>query len=163
MNEQNTHPSGEAPKHHNSGGSPLKQLESWLEEYLGHKAPQLPEKWRETLVKIIPWITLIIMVLALPVILFALGIGTFVAPFAFYGGLNAGGMYMVGMILSVVSIVLEVMALPGLFKRSMQGWRFAYYASLVTAISAIVMFNFSSLIGVIIGLYILFQIKKLYR
>lgn len=166
MDENNTQhqtpPPQNGPSNH-SGGNPLNQLESWLELYLGQKAPQLPQNWREVIVKIAPWITLVLMVLALPIILFALGIGTIVAPFAFFGGLHAGGMYMVVMILTAASVVLEIMALPGLFHRKMTGWRYVYWATLITAVANIFSFNLGGLVGVVISLYILFQVKKLYH
>jgi hypothetical protein len=37
---------------HASGG-PMAQLEGFFDEYLGHKAPQLPPLWRERLVAVI--------------------------------------------------------------------------------------------------------------
>lgn len=156
MEEQHHNP-------HESGGSYLKQLENWFEENLGRKAPQLPEKWREIIVKIAPWVTLIVMILALPAILIVLGLGTVLTPFAYLGGVTYGAGYMISMGLLIVSLILEVMAIPGLFKRSLKGWRFAYWATLVSALSYILGLEIVSLIGTVLSLYILFQVKKLYR
>ena len=153
MNEQNS-----------SSGNPLNALENWFEDIFGRKAPQLPEKWREVIVKITPWVTLIIMLLALPAVLFVLGIGAVVLPVTAVVTMHTGGMYWIGFILAVVALVLEAIAIPGLFKRSLaSGWRFVYWASLITAISGLLSLNFGSLIGLAISLYILFQIKKYYR
>lgn len=145
------------------GGSPLHQLESFLEEYLGRKAPQMPDNWRHTIAKIMPWITVVIMVLALPAILFVLGVGVAFAPWAYSAGYHSGGMYTVTLALTVIMIVLEIIALPALFKLQMKGWRLIYYAALIGVVSDIVGFNLGGLVGSIIGLYILFQIKKVYH
>ena len=69
--------------------SAMGQLEQTLKVYLVDKAPALPEKVKEVIVKYGPWITLIFLVLSLPAILFAFGLGTIVAPFAFLGGVQA--------------------------------------------------------------------------
>jgi hypothetical protein len=39
---------------------------------LGQKAPQLPENFRETLVKIAPYVTIVVMLIAIPLLLLAL-------------------------------------------------------------------------------------------
>ena len=148
MNEQN-----------HSSGNPLHMLEAWLDDMLGRKAPQLPEKWREVIVKITPWITLIIMLFALPALLVLLGLGTIIAPVAFVNGVHTGSMYSIGFILAIISLVLEAIAIPGLFKRSLStGWRFAYWAILVSALSNIISLQIGSLIFTVLFLYVLFQI-----
>jgi hypothetical protein len=164
--QQTSHEPTPAPAQtssHAQGGSFMQKLEAWFEEYLGHKAPQLPEKWREVIVKLAPWITLILMLLAIPAILFLLGVGAALAPVAILSGAGNGVLYIVGLALTAVAIILEVMSINGLFKRSITGWRYAYWATLVSAVSAIFGGNFGSLIGTVISLYFLFQIKKYYR
>ncbi len=142
----------------------LADLEKLLEEYLLKKAPALPEGAKEAIVKFGPWITLILMILAAPVLLAALGIGTFLSPFAFMGGLNAGFGYMAGLVFTVVVIVLELIALPGLFKREMRSWRIMYYVTLLNAAQNAISLNLGGLIiGTLLSMYVLFQVREYYK
>jgi len=142
----------------------MTELESLLEEYLVKKAPALPENIKEIIVKFGPWITLILMLLALPVLLAAFGLGAAFMPLAVMGGARFGLMSMLSLALSVASLVLEFMALPGLFKRQKQGWKFMYYATLVGAVSSAVHLDIIGLVvGTLISLYVIFQIKSYYK
>jgi hypothetical protein len=137
------------------------QIEKTLQSYLYDKAPHLPPKWQEVLVKFLPYLTLLFVVLSLPVLLAALGIGAFLTPFMMIGG--GIGSYSLMLIVFGVSVVLEAMAIPGLFNKSAKGWKLLYYSTLVNALYNFLIFN---LIGFVIGgaisLYLLFQIKKYY-
>jgi hypothetical protein len=144
-------------------GSILHQLEMWLNEYLGQKAPKIPQRGREAIVKIAPWITLIILIIALPVILALFGLSAFLAPFAFLGGFHAGAMFIVTWVLTLITFVLEIIALPGLFHRKRKGWLFLFYSSLIGAVLNIISLHISGLIGTVIGLYLLFQIRDYYK
>lgn len=147
-----------------TNGSPLLQLEETLDLYLGKKAPSLPSNWKEAIVKAAPWITLVLLVLSLPAVLVLFGIGTVLSPFSFLGGANNGLLYILSLVLFAASWVLEALALPGLFKRARKGWNFVFYSTLVSTLSNVLSFNLSSLIlGTLIPLYILFQIKSYYK
>ncbi|KKQ23535.1 MAG: hypothetical protein US40_C0013G0020 [Candidatus Roizmanbacteria bacterium GW2011_GWC2_37_13] len=145
--------------------SMMGRLEDTLTTYLVDKAPfQLPSGAKEAIVKYGPWITLILLILALPALLFAFGLGTFLAPFAFLGGLQAGVSYGFGMVFSAVILVLEALAIPGLFKRKLSAWRLIYYGALLGGVQSVLSFNLGGLvIGTGISLYILFQIKSYYK
>lgn len=151
----------------NSGDlkSGLGGLESTLEVYFVDKAPfKLPAGVKEFIVKWGPWITLILLIISLPALLLAFGLGALVAPFAFLGGLKSGVSYGVGMIFSVVVLVVEALALPGLFRRKLSGWRLMFYASLIGAIENLITFNLGGLvIGTLLSFYVLFQIKSYYK
>ena len=96
----------------------LSNLETTLNEYFVKKAPfQLPVGVKEFIVSFGPWITLVMLVLSLPIILAAIGLGAILAPFAVLGGANAAA-FTVGTVFSLATLVLEAMALPGLFKRT---------------------------------------------
>lgn len=144
-------------------GNPLAQLEHFLDEYLGRKAPQIPAVWRQRLVTAIPWI-LIIFILSVPAVLVVLGIGSVFIPGAMmFGGIAGRLGYTISMIVFGASLLLELFALPGLFKHSYGGWRLLYYAALLSFVSNIVYFSIGGIIGGIIGLWILFQIKSYYK
>ncbi len=150
-------------------GSSLGKLEDTFNEWFVTKAPfQLPKGLKEFIVAVAPWVTLVVMVLTLPLVLFALGLGAIVAPFAFLGGpaygVTYGFNYTLSMIVLAVVVVLELLALPGLFKRSIKAWRLVYWAMLVSFISSLVSFNIiSGIISAVIGLYFLFQIREYYK
>jgi len=142
----------------------MKKLDDTLQEYLVKKAPALPDSVKEVIVSIGPWVMLVLVVMSLPLLLFVFGLGAVVAPFAFLGGITAGTSFGVTMIVSLAALVLEIIALPGLFKRSMGSWRLLYYSVLITAVGNLISFNLGGLIiGTLLSLYILFQVKKLYK
>jgi hypothetical protein len=142
----------------------MDQLEKFLEELFTKKISYaLPIKAKETIVKIAPWITLIVIVLSLPAIFALLGIGSF--------ALGIGAMssrYYIGVIVLIIQVVLMIMAFPGLQKRQIKGWKMVYYSDLVSAVYALFSaYSFGdliwSLLGTCIGLYLLFQVKSYYK
>lgn len=143
--------------------SPPKQLEELLGLYLVKKAPALPLDIKESIVKFGPWVILILMLMTLPVVLAFLGIGTALTPFSFAWGISRGFSYVISMALSVIMLILQAIALPGLFKRSLKSWYLVFYSTLVYAVESALTFSLGGLIiGVPLSLYILFQIKEYY-
>ena len=64
-----------------------KDLIGFLDFYLVKQAPfQIPDGGREWIVKFGPWITVVLLILTLPILLFALGLGAIFIPF---GGIGA--------------------------------------------------------------------------
>lgn len=142
----------------------LKSLEETLNLYFGQKAPVMPTNIKELVVNLAPWLTLIFGLLSLPAILFVFGLGTLLAPFSFLGGVRAGFNYGLSMIVLAISVVLEFLSIPGLFKRSRQGWNLVYYSALISALYNLVSFNLGGLIiGALISFYILFQVREYYK
>jgi len=142
----------------------LKSLEGILDLYFGQKAPAMPTNIKELIVNLAPWLTLILGLLSLPAILFVFGLGTLFAPFSFLGGVRAGFNYSLSMIVLAISVVLEFLAVPGLFKKTRQGWNFVYYSALVSVLYSLVSFNLGGLIiGALISFYILFQVRTYYK
>ncbi len=148
--------------------SSLHGLEKTLNEYFGKKAPQLPGNVKDIIVTLAPWFTLIGLIVSIPLVLVAFGLGALVAPVSFLAGpqygITFGVNYTVSMIVLAVALVLEALAVPGLFSRSVKGWRFAYWSALVSLLSNLVNFNFiGGLVGAIIGFYFLFQVRDRYK
>ncbi len=143
----------------------LKKLEDFFELYLVTKAPfSLPSNWKEVIVKVAPWLTLVVIILALPLILAVLGLGAILAPLSFLGGVSAGVTSLLTTIITAVSLVLEAIALPGLFKRTKQAWYLVYYSTLLASLTNIISFNLGGfVIGTVLSLYVLFQIKSYYK
>lgn len=140
------------------------QLEKTLDLYLVKKAPAIPEGGKEFIVKFVPWITIMFVIQTIPAVLALLGIGTIVAPVTFLGGLSGGVAYILNLVFLLASLVLEAMAIPGLFKRQRKGWDRIYYSILVGALYSLFTMNLYGLVvGMLISLYILFQVKSYYK
>jgi hypothetical protein len=140
-----------------------KDLIGFLDFYLVTKAPfQIPAGGKEWIVKFGPWITVVLLILTLPILLVALGIGTFLIPFAGAGA--AGGVFGFLTLVVIVEIGLMVAALPGLFARKMAGWRLLFYSQLISIVFNVLSGSvISGLLFGLISLYILFQIRPLYH
>ena len=138
-----------------------KDVIGFLDFYLVQKAPfQIPQGGREWIVKFGPWITLVLLVLSLPALLFVLGLSTALLP---YGGIAYASGFGYGAVLLIVQCGLIIAALPGLFARKMSGWKLLFYSEIVSIVSSLLTGNIlSALVGGLIGLYILFQVRTLY-
>jgi hypothetical protein len=139
-----------------------KDLIGFLDYYLVKKAPfQIPDGGREAIVKFGPWIVVVLLVITLPALLLVLGIGTALVPFAGVGYATGFGVAALGL---VIQVALEVMALPGLFARKLSGWQLMFYATLVGIVTSLLSGSIvGAILGGLIGLYILFQVRGLYR
>jgi hypothetical protein len=142
----------------------LEQLDNTLQLYFVQKAPALPENWKEVLVKFLPWIVLILLVLALPAVLVFLGLSTVLLPVSFLGGVGTGIGYVLAMVVLIGTLVLEGMAIPGLFKRTRSAWRLLYYSALLSILYNLLTLNLVGfIVGGLLSLYLLFQIKSHYH
>lgn len=139
-----------------------KDLVGFLDYYLVQQAPfQIPDGAREMIVKLGPWITLVLMILTLPIVLFALGLGAIFVPF---GGIAYASGFGLLTIFVIVEIGLMIAALPGLFARKMAGWRLLFYSQLVSIVYNVLSGNIvGGLLFGLIALYILFQVRTLYQ
>lgn len=170
--EENTKHS-EAPKNKQKDiKGLLDQFAAFLNEYMVKKAPfALPTGAKEFIVKVAPYLVIISAVLCIPIILAAIGLSAFLTPFAMMGGY--GYMYghgwglsvIISLAVAIISLILEVIAVPGLFKRTKKAWRLVFYASIVSLVGGILSMSgiIGAIIGAIIGWYILFQVRELYK
>ncbi len=160
------------------------QLEEKLDELLVKKAPfQLPANAREGLVKAMPWLTLLGGVVMLwgawalwQLVGWANDVATVTNQFSQYYGVGyvapvgMAPLLWVSLAVLVVEAVLFFMAFPALQARKKSGWNLLFWVSLLNAAEAVVQAvgytNFGSLIGAligsVIGLYLLFQIRSYY-
>ena len=138
-----------------------KDLMGFLEFYLVQKAPfQIPDNAKEWIVKFGPWITVVLLALTLPAILLILGLGSALVPFGGYAYATGFGL---ATVVLVVHVGLMLAALPGLFARKMAGWTLLFYSQIVSLVHSLLIYQFiGGLIGAVIGLYILFQIRSKY-
>lgn len=149
----------------------LKQLEDFFDTYLHKKLNiHLPPNVKEWIVKYSPWITLVILILAIPAILALLSLNAFLgsvntmyAPYYHQAYAFTGGMMLQGLIM-IASLVLEAMAIPLLIKRSLKGWHLVYYAVLVGAVGQLLGGQIINMIvSLALSMYFLFQVREYYK
>jgi hypothetical protein len=138
-----------------------KDLVGFLDFYLVQKAPfHLPDNVKEFIVKYGPWITVVLLVLTLPPLLFVLGLGTALMPF---GGVGYATGFTYLTIVLLIQVGLMVAALPGLFARKMSGWTLVFYSELASIVFSLLSGSIiGAIVGGLIGLYILFQVRSKY-
>jgi hypothetical protein len=146
----------------------MEKLELFLEDLFLKKVPyQLPRGIKEWLVKFAPWLVILSVVLSVLSILLAFTAGSYLASVGMYAGVSFGLRYYLGIGLLAVQTALMASAIPGLKSRNKHGWRMLFYSALISVIYS-VLSSFTlgnmiwSLIGVAIGLYVLFQMKSYY-
>jgi len=133
----------------------LSQLETTLEEYFVKKAPPLPENIKEIIVKIAPYLVLLAVVFSIP--------NFFVPGGKMYMTHMAGNLWLSSALLLPV-LVLQALAIPGLFNRKKIAWKYMFWAQLIIIVTSLIQLNIGGLIiGGIVGFYILFQVKSLYK
>ena len=145
----------------------LAQLEGMLNEYFGNKAPALPQNAKEIIVKIAPYLAILSVILTLPAIFLLFGLGSLATMLSPFGGINSVTLIptmWVSILILIPVIILEVMAIPGLFAKTATAWRYMYWAQLITVVSSLIQLNIvGALLSALIGFYILFQVKSLYK
>lgn len=145
--------------------SSVSKLEAVMETYLVQKAPfAIPDGIKEFIVKYGPYISLVMMALMAPAIIAIVGISSVAMPFAYLGGVKSGFNFSVSTVFMIGQLVLQLIALPGLFKRSVSAWRLMFYAGLVGLVYSLLSGAIiNGLISALISLYVLFQIKSYYK
>jgi len=153
-----------AAKSQSSITGSLSMLETEIEKLALHKqVAALPENIKELIVKLSPWFAVIGVIMVAPLLLAALGISAVAYPFAYLAGTRLGFAYTIGLIFSVGMLILELLAIPGLFRRQLSAWRLMFYATLLSLVQNLVNFNLGALvIGGVISFYFLFQVKSKY-
>lgn len=163
--------------------SALHQLETKLGDlYKG--LPNIPDKYRKTLVDAMPWLSLVVGVLSLLAVLsiwrwvhVADQAANYVNSLsAIYGAgqvvTNSWSLMLwLGLIALLVQAVIYLAAFPGLRERKKKGWNLLFYGALLNiTYGVIVLFTsyggfgqlLGSLIGSAIGLYLLYQVRSSY-
>lgn len=137
-----------------------------LDLYLVKKAPALPKSFKELIVKFAPWLEIIGAVFTLPAIFSILGFNAMMygTPYGGYVAARTGFNFSLAMFFLLASFALMLLAIPGLFKRSKMGWNYVFYAVLLNAVYSLLNMNlFNLIIGSLISLYLLFQVRSYYK
>mgnify|MGYP001577338560 CR=1 FL=1 len=141
----------------------MNSLTKFFEEYLVKKAPTLPVQVKSFLVLVAPWLIIISILMALPAVLLLLGINSFLPGLFYYQAVGTANFTLV-LIIETLALVFNVLALPGLFKKIVSGWNWVYYSVLVQTLASLLSANLvGGIIGLIISMYILFQVRNYYH
>jgi len=140
----------------------LKKLDDLFTDLFVKRAPGLPEKTKKLIVKIVPWGALILGVLALPGILAGFGWGAITSPFRISTGTRSLGI-MVSFLVGIVQVVIQLLAVPYLFKAAQKGWQLLYYSTLLGVVSSVFYLSGFGIVFSGVVLYLLYQIKERYQ
>jgi len=144
----------------------LTSLEGLLEGYFVKQAPAMPVGLKDFLVAFAPYLSILGVAIAVPGLftLFGLiGFGSALMPAAVLGSVFLPQIIL-SIALAIPSLILQIMAIPGLFAKTQTGWRFMFWAQLFSIVSQVIQFNIIGIIlGVVLGFYILFQVKDRYK
>jgi hypothetical protein len=148
-------------------------LENWLAP-LFEKTPHLPQGVIQTLVAIAPWLALIGGILGLLGLLSLLSFLPMLSAVPFMNMAMGGGYYamypllMIALIVNGIGAVLDLLAFGPLRKRQKSGWNLLFYSEILVAVSIVLnLFSgysvFGSVIGLLIGLWLLFEVRGQYH
>jgi hypothetical protein len=138
--------------------SPDKPLEKELLPLFTSKAPfQLPAEWKEFIVKVSPYVMLILV----PLTVLAIGVTAIASIFT---SLFADLRWSLATIVILVALVCSLLSIKGLFDRKREGWVWSYYAFLLILVSDLLHFHFiDAIITFLISGFFLFQIREYYK
>ncbi len=143
----------------NSSKDFISMLEEWF-----NKLPALPDNGRKGLANVMPWIALVFGILGVLTGIAGFGLLTALSPFtAMYMGMGHASTVVISSIIGLVGSVLLLMAFPGTKAFKMSGWNLLFWSQIVWVVSSVITFSIGGLLGDLIGLYLLFQIKKYYK
>ena len=145
----------------------MNSLITTLELYFGKKAPQMPRGLKEFIVKVAPYLIILGVIITglsllaiLPLVLGSSAIYSAMPMMSAYGSHST---LWLGLIIAAATVVLQIMAIPGLFKRTSKSWDLVFYASLVGLVHMLISMNLVVLvINAVISWYILFQVRPYY-
>lgn len=132
-------------------------LEPELAPLFTVKAPfQLPEEFKEGFAKYVPYIAVVLLPLSVLAILFGGGV-------AILTGFFLDIRVSLALLVLVASLVVGLLAIPGLFKRTRESWVKLYISELLYILSSIISFEIiTAILTFLIGLFILFQVREKY-
>jgi hypothetical protein len=148
------------------------QIDDYLHDFLVERAPELPENVKETFVKFMPIINMIMIFTAVYMTLISLLYSSIILRIPVlssgifgYGYLGQASALSMGLNLAVYGLViyLLVKAQVGLQPKTKSAWKYLVYAQLINTAIAVLSFSLVWLVGNLITLYVLYQIKSYYK
>ncbi len=142
-----------------------KQLEKQLGDVF-QKAPHLKQEHREIVAKYLPWLIAIAIVLSALVIISLFWLLSVMFSVGFHISILSA---LLGIPVMLINLYLFATAFKPLQEKKKIGWDKLFLAELLAVVYSVVMVfqwisnMITSLIGVVIGFYILFEIKDQYK
>lgn len=138
--------------------TPDKPFEKELLPLFTIKAPfQLPTEWKDFIVKVSPYV----MLLLVPLTVFAIGITAIASIFSTF---TINFRWSLATLIVLVALVCSLLSIKGLFDRKREGWVWSYYAYLLILASDLLHFDFfDAIITFLISGFFLFQIREYYK
>ena len=134
----------------------MEKITQMFEDLLVKKAPALPKNVKDFLVQYAYIFNIIGIVMMIPAIFALLGLNAVINVFVKSS--------MVGIVFLIIEMLLRLKALPGLKNRKIDGWNMLYYAALVQAVYSLTNYDIGGfVIGTLLSLYFIFQVKSYYR
>lgn len=132
------------------------------------KAPHLPQGGRRFITDVAPWLSLIFGVLGLFGLVSAGAIGFLFAPLLILGGGLHGISFFITIVLGIASSVLSILSFNPLREMKKKGWNYAFYAMIISSIGTIISMvliygGLGGIVGILIGAYILFEVREMYK
>lgn len=159
--------------HHHSGNaiSKLKghagALEAWLLPSF-EKLPHLPESWKNVIVKVAPWLSLIFGILSCIALLGAGLFGVLLSPLIALSKGFFGILLFVSILLSLITSIFSILAFKPLQQMKKIGWDYSFYAFVISVISTVLGMvmpsnSIGSIVGILIGAYVIFEVRGKYH
>lgn len=167
---EHTHTNGEHNHAHGSASKMMDHasaLESWLAPIFA-QAPHIPAGGRKVISDILPWLSLVFGILGIIGLLSLGGLSMWISPYMMLSGVFHSISLILTLILGLLSSILTFVAFNPLLAKKKKGWNYSFYALIVSAVSTLIhlIFMYSgglgSIIGIIIGAYLLFEIREMY-
>ncbi|MDD5054834.1 MAG: hypothetical protein PHZ00_01030 [Candidatus Peribacteraceae bacterium] len=146
-------------------------LESQLAPVFSN-APHLPPHVRTTIAEFAPWVALIVGIVGLlgivPAFMAVMMSTFFVVSVPVVPMMAVNPVMIVSLLCGAVSSVLCLLAFRPLGKRLKKGWNLLFYSSTLSALSSVVSLifvysGFMGIVGAVIGYWLLFEVRELYR
>lgn len=175
--EIHTHSDSKHAKHKTSHESVDKnnlftQIDDYLHDFLVERAPELPSNVKETFVKFMPIINMLVIFstvfasfISIYSVVLIQQIATFSSGIFGYGYLGQNNALANGLNIAVYGFVLYflIKAQTGLQPKNYSAWKYLVFAQLINTVIAILSFSLPWLFGNLITLYVLYQIKTYYK
>ena len=138
---------------------------------LFEKTPHLPEEARKSIVTVAPWLALIGGVLGLYGTYAGYKMLSLVSSMAYLGITSTWyPATLIALIAMGLAAVLDLLAYKPLTEHKKQGWNLLFYGNTLTTVATILtlLFGYGSngfgwIIGVVIGYWLLFEVRGAYR
>ena len=130
--------------------------------------PHLPDAWKKVITSILPWLTLIFGILSLFGFATAGMFSLLVSPLLLLAKGFSGLVLIINLVCGLLVAILALVSFKPLLAMKRSGWEYSFYGLAVGTISSlasILLLHFSvpDILVVLIGVYVLFEVRGKYN